>query len=102
MSRSRGASWAFFGAWALAGAVLVTGLGGAFGVLVFVLPFGVVAVALLSRAGAVWPEQLGLAAGAGALGLFLAYLNRNYESCPPAPSSGRTSPGFPTSTCNAG
>jgi hypothetical protein len=50
----------------------------------------------------VWPEQIGVVGGAGALALLLAFLNRNYERCPPAPHSGTTYPGYRTPTCTGG
>src|SRR5437762_5347301 len=102
LSQSRGPSWLRFSAWAAAGIVLLIGLGGAFGILVVALPFGVAAVALLARAGPVWPEPLGVVGGGGALALLLAYLNRDYESCSRPPSSGRTFPGTRMPVCNGG
>ena len=55
MSQPRKASWWRFCAWVIATAVLTTGLVGAFGVLVLLLPLGAVGVTLLVKAGPVWP-----------------------------------------------
>jgi heme A synthase len=102
MSQSRKASWSRFCVWAIVGAVLVTGLIGAFGVLVFLLPLGALGIALLARGGRSWPEAIGLGGGVGALALAVAYLNRNYHSCPPAPRSGRTYSGYRAPVCSGG
>ena len=102
MSQPRKASWWRFCAWVNATAVLTTGLVGAFGVLVLLLPLGAVGVTLLVKAGPVWPEPLGIGGGWGALALVVAYLNRNYQSCPAAPSSGRTYPGYRAPVCSGG
>jgi hypothetical protein len=82
--------------------VLVTGLVGAFGVLVVLLPIGAIAIAALAWRDPVWPEPVGIGAGIGALALAVAYVNRNYQSCSAAPSSGTTYPGYRAPLCNGG
>ena len=52
---------------------------------VFVLPAALVAVVLVARRGPVWPEALGGLEGAAAMCFLIAYLNRDYNPCPPGP-----------------
>ena len=100
MGQPRRASWWWFGAWTLVGAVLITGTVGAFGVLVVFLPVGAAGAAVLVAKGRTWPEAVGVAMGGGALALLVAYLNRDYGGCPPSPSSGTTYPGTRPEICS--
>jgi len=51
---------------------------------VFVLPFGVMALAIAARRNRAWPESLsGGLVGAGGVCLVVAYRNRAYSPCPP-------------------
>jgi len=82
-------SWARFVGWAATAALLavgtVDGAGGGPGL--FLLPAGVVILALLLRTQ-VWPEVLGGVAGVGVLCLLVAYFNRHTAPCPSGACAG--------------
>jgi hypothetical protein len=74
MAAAHDRDWGFF-LWALAGFCTVFGFVAMFSI---GLPFALAAVILLvwlSKRGPVWPEQLGLVAGAGAVCLLIALIS---------------------------
>src|SRR5687768_17474878 len=77
----RQAGWLVFTAWVLAGALAVFSLLGAASIGLFIAPLAAIAIWLALRFGRAGPEMLGMVAGAGAVCLLIALLNRNTRSC---------------------
>src|SRR6266511_1018101 len=98
-SRARGTGWAWFAGWALAGALLVAGLVGSFGLLVVLMPVAAAMTGVLVWRSRLWPEASGAGAGIAALMLFVAYANRSYAPCPVEPSTVTRIPGYQPPVC---
>jgi hypothetical protein len=81
----RSAGWKAFVAWALAGALVVFAFLSGFSIGLFVLPLAGVVLWIVARRTSAWPEVFGVGAGAGALCLLVAFLNRDYTPCPEGP-----------------
>lgn len=81
----RASGWRWFSAWAIVGGLLffsyLTGLS----IGIFVLPFALLGLWLVTQVSRAWPELLGAASGAGLLCLGVAVANRDYEPCPDGP-----------------
>jgi len=73
--------WRWFAAWALAGALLVFALVTGFSVGLFVLPFALLALALVAARSAGGREMFGVISGAGLTGLLVWALNVGSTPC---------------------
>jgi hypothetical protein len=71
--------WGWFGAWVLAGGLLIFSVLDVIGFGLFTLPLAIVAVWLLAARGHRWPQALGLVPGSGIVLLLLAWANRDYQ-----------------------
>jgi hypothetical protein len=79
---SRGSGWRWFLAWVLVGGLLLFSLLAAASIGVFVLPFALLALWLVTRTARMGIEVLGSVAGAGLVCLGVAFAHRDYEPCP--------------------
>ena len=77
--------WRWFGAWTLAGGLVVFAFLGALSIGIFVLPFAILAVWYVQRVAGWGPEVVGGISGAGVVSLLVAFLNRDYRPCPDGP-----------------
>jgi hypothetical protein len=78
----RWTGWTAFAAWSAASALLVFSIVAGFGIGLFVFPVAVIAIFVVAFRSSGWPEVVGVIAGAGAVLLFIAFLNRDYDPCP--------------------
>jgi hypothetical protein len=78
----RWTGWQAFVVWSVTGALLVFSFLGALSIGFFVFPFALLALFVSTKRASVWPEATGVVAGAGAVSLVIAFLNRDYNPCP--------------------
>jgi hypothetical protein len=78
----RWTGWTAFVAWSAVGALLVFSFLSGFSIGLFILPFALIAILLVATHASGWPEAIGVIAGAGAVSLLIAFLNRDYSPCP--------------------
>lgn len=74
--------WAWFGAWAAAGALFTFSFLTGFSVGLFLLPLAAGALFFVASRAAHLGEALGFAAGTGVILLVIAYLSRDHQPCP--------------------
>jgi len=74
--------WAWFAAWSLAGALFTVSFLSGFSIGLFILPFAAATLIWVARR-APGRETIGFLEGIGAVLLLIAFLNRDYNPCPP-------------------
>jgi hypothetical protein len=73
--------WWRFAAWVFAGGLTAFAWLTGFSIGLFLLPFAVLTIWLVARKGRIWPEILGMVSGLGVIGLVIAAINREGDSC---------------------
>jgi hypothetical protein len=79
---SKASAWGWFGAWAVAGALVVFAFLTGFSIGLLVLPFALAAVWLVASRSPSRSSAFGLVSGAGLICLVVWVLNRDYVPCP--------------------
>lgn len=74
--------WRCFGAWTLAGGLVLFAFLTGLSIGIFVLPIAILSVWYVQRVAGWGPEVVGWISGAGVVSLIVAFLNRDYRPCP--------------------
>ncbi|HEX9411039.1 MAG TPA: hypothetical protein VF986_05025 [Actinomycetota bacterium] len=90
---SAGEGWAWFGAWAVAGAVMTFSFLTGFSIGLLILPVAAALVVWVVRSAPRPREAIGFLAGVGAVLLLAAFSNRDYTPCPTSGQRAHLSPG---------